>query len=65
MSIAITALRGEYLDTRNFRFSRNQRDAGIEHLTWEGRMKPIRPLSVDIAVGLGVISAAATALMFI
>jgi len=51
----ITALSGEYLDTRTFRYARNQRDAGIEHLQWESRMKPLRPLSYDIAIGAGAL----------
>jgi hypothetical protein len=31
-------------DPRDFRYSRTQRDAGIEHLEWEDRIKPIRPI---------------------
>ena len=45
MNTAISALSGQYLDTRSFRYARNQRDAGIEHLQWEDRVKPLRPLS--------------------
>ncbi len=65
MSSAITALRGEYLDTRNFRFSRNQRDAGIEHLQWEDRIKPLRPIYQDVLIGAGLVSLAAGAMFFV
>jgi hypothetical protein len=65
MNSAITALSGEYLDTRTFRYARNQRDAGIEHLQWEGRMKPLRPLSYDIALGLGALAVGMTAMFMI
>jgi hypothetical protein len=53
MSSPITALRGEYLDPSAFRFARNQREAGIEHLEWEGRIKPLRPICNDIVLALG------------
>jgi hypothetical protein len=65
MNGSITALRGEYLDTKAFRFSRNQRDAGIEHLEWEGRIKPLRPLFHDFAFGLGALVAAGIAIALI
>lgn len=31
-------------DPRDWRFSRTQREAGIEHLKWEARIRPVRPL---------------------
>jgi hypothetical protein len=65
MTTTICALSGEYLDTKAFRFARNQRDAGIEHLEWESRLKPLRPWSHDIALGLGVAMAAAAAAFFV
>ena len=65
MTTAITALSGEYLDTKAFRFARNQRDAGIEHLEWESRLKPLRPWSRDIAFGLGGVALVAAAAFLI
>jgi hypothetical protein len=65
MNTAISALSGQYLDTRSFRYARNQRDAGIEHLQWEDRIKPLRPLSYDIALALGAVCAGITALFMI
>jgi hypothetical protein len=62
MNSAITAMSGQYLDMRSFRYARNQRDAGIEHLQWEDRVKPLRPLSYDIALGLGAAFAGLAAL---
>ena len=63
MHSAITALNGEYLDLRTFRYARNQRDAGIEHMEWEERMKPLRPLAYDVAIGAGALAAALTAFL--
>ena len=60
----ITAVRGQYLDPNDLRFARNQREAGIEHLEWEDRIKPLRPIAYDIALGLGVVSAVAAACVF-
>jgi hypothetical protein len=54
-------LYGQYLNPRDFRFSRNQDEAGIAHLQWERRLKPLRPLSRDIAMGIGVVSTIAAA----
>ncbi|HEY8698100.1 MAG TPA: hypothetical protein VIM02_10805 [Rhizomicrobium sp.] len=65
MTTAIIAQRGEYLDIRNLRFSRNQRDAGIEHLEWENRIKPLRPISYDIALGLCLTLLAASTMLFL
>ena len=65
MSSAIIAQRGEYLDIRNLRFSRNQRDAGIEHLEWENRIKPLRPLSHDLVLAACVLMLAASTMLFI
>lgn len=65
MSTAITALSGEYLDTRTFRYARTQRDAGIEYQQWEDRLKPLRPLSIDIAIGAAAIAAGVAAVLFV
>lgn len=35
---------------RDYRFARTQREAGIENLEWEGRIKPMRPLLFWLAV---------------
>lgn len=59
----IPAVSGEYLDPRSLRFARTQREAGIEHLEWEGRIKPLRPLSHDVVVGLGLVVTAAACLL--
>ncbi|MGH6872662.1 MAG: hypothetical protein ACREHE_14265 [Rhizomicrobium sp.] len=64
MNTAISALSGEYLDNRAFRYARNQRDAGIEYLEWEERLKPLRPLSIDIAIGAAAIAAGVAAVLF-
>jgi len=42
---------------RDWRFHRTQREAGIEHHEWEGRIKPVRP------VWFFVISAACWAIL--
>jgi hypothetical protein len=64
MNTPILAIRGQYLDPNDLRFARNQREAGIEHLEWEDRIKPLRPIAYDIALGLGVVSAVAAACVF-
>ena len=64
MNSPILAIRGQYLDPNDLRFARNQREAGIEHLEWEDRIKPLRPIAYDIALGLGVVSAVAAACVF-
>ena len=44
------------LDPRDFRFARTQREAGIEHLEWEERIKPIRPIwAFAIAAGCWIV----------
>jgi hypothetical protein len=35
----------------NYRFARTQREAGIENLEWEERLKPLRPWLYWLAVG--------------
>ena len=64
MTTAITALSGEYLDTRTFRYARTQRDAGIEYQPWEERLKPLRPLSVDIAIAAAAVIAGVATFVF-
>jgi hypothetical protein len=45
----ITALSGgEYLDPNFFRVSHSQREAGIDQLEWEERIKPLRSLLSSI-----------------
>jgi hypothetical protein len=63
MSTPVMAMHSEYLDPKAFRFARNQREAGIEHLQWEERIKPLRPLSHDIAAGICVVAVAAACLL--
>jgi hypothetical protein len=64
MNTPILAIRGQYLDPNDLRFARNPREAGIEHLQWEDRIKPLRPIAYDIAFGLSVVSAVAAACVF-
>jgi|HubBroStandDraft_1064217.scaffolds.fasta_scaffold422451_2 hypothetical protein len=64
MNTPILAIRGQYLDPNDLRFARNQREAGIEHLEWEERIRPLRPIAYDIALGLGVASAVAAVCVF-
>jgi hypothetical protein len=40
---------------------RNQREAGIDHLEWEGRIRPMRPLIDDV----GYVAGTAFALLFV
>jgi hypothetical protein len=61
----VAALYSEYLTPKMFRFSRNQMEAGISHLPWEARLRPLRPLSQDIAVGIGVVSMFAAVCLFV
>jgi len=65
MSIQIAAQCGAYLNSRDLRFPRNQEEAGISHLQWEGRLKPLRPMSHDVAMGIGVFSTIAVACLFL
>ena len=49
-------------DPHDFRYCRNQREAGIEHLEWEDRIKPIRPIWLfAMSAGCWVILGLATA----
>lgn len=49
-------------DPHDFRYCRNQREAGIEHLEWEDRIKPIRPVWLfAMSAGCWVILGLATA----
>lgn len=61
----IVALSGEYLSPKTFRFSRTQDEAGIAYLPWEHRLKPLRPLSRDIAFGVGLASTIAVAVLLV
>ena len=64
MSSPILALKGQYLDLNDFRFARNQREAGIEHLEWEDRVRPMRPISYDVVLASGIIVALVVLCMF-
>ena len=52
MAITITASNGQYLNHHTFRFARTQKEAGLEWFDWEHRLKPLRPLSHDLALGV-------------
>jgi hypothetical protein len=47
----------QYVQTGALRFARNQREAGIEHLEWESRIRPLRPLVYDVALATGLVMA--------
>ena len=64
MNTPILAIRSQYVDPNDLRFARNQREAGIEHLEWEERIRPLRPIAYDIALGLSVASAVAAVCVF-
>jgi hypothetical protein len=62
MSSTVSASSGHYSNRHTLRFSRTQREAGLEWFDWENRL---RPLSHDIAnIAIGVIAAAAIVLGF-
>lgn len=44
----------DYFDPKSLRLSRNQREAGIEHLEWADRVRPLRPLTHDIGFGVSI-----------
>jgi hypothetical protein len=56
-SSPIIAMGSQYLDPNELRFARNQREAGIEHLEWEERIRPLRPISYDVVLASGLIFA--------
>ena len=64
MSNTVLAMGSQYTDCRAMRFARNQREAGIENLEWEGRMRPLRPLMPDVALASGLVFAFVTAVSF-
>jgi hypothetical protein len=51
----------DYFNPKFNRMPRNQREAGIDHLEWERRMRPLRPLTDDI----GYVAGSAFALLFV
>ena len=58
MSSSPLVMSRDYFNPKFLRLPRNQREAGIDHLEWEERVRPLRPLTYDIgfcvsiAVGL-------------
>jgi hypothetical protein len=58
-------LRGEYFDPQTFRIARTQREAGIDQFGWESRIRPLRPLSYDIGLGIGAVMAIGAACFLI
>jgi hypothetical protein len=61
----ILLIGSQYTGPKAPRFARNQAEAGIAHLPWESRLKPMRPLARDIALTIGVASTiAAAAVLF-
>jgi hypothetical protein len=64
VSRPIAALSGEYLDPKVFRVSRSQKEAGIGHLEWEERVKPLRSWSSGVLASTIVTSSIVVALLF-
>ena len=52
-SSPILAMGSQYLDPNSLRFARTQREAKIEHLEWESRIRPLRPIYHDVALAGG------------
>ena len=61
MSNTVLAMGSQYVDYKAMRFARNQREAGIEHLEWEGRIRPLRPIMNDVMLASGLLFAVVTA----
>jgi hypothetical protein len=53
----VFSIGSQYNGTNALRFARNQREAGIEHLEWENRIRPLRPLVYDVALATGLVMA--------
>ena len=43
----------DYFNHKFLHMPRNQREAGIDHLEWEDRIKPMRPLTADLGIAVG------------
>jgi hypothetical protein len=54
MATPVGALNGQYLDPDLFCIARTQREARIESLDWEYRLRRLRSISQDIGVGIRV-----------
>ena len=65
MTTQAIALNSGYVNHKSLRFSRTQMEAGIAHLPWDKRLKPPRPLSYHMALGVGVASTIAVACLLI
>jgi hypothetical protein len=65
MANHIRALNGEYLNHHTFRIARTQREAGLDWFGWESRLKPLRPISYDVAAGVGVVASVGLLLLLI
>jgi len=65
MANHICALNGEYLNHHTFRIARTQREAGLDRLGWEGRLKPLRSISHDVAAGIGVVASVGLVLLLL
>jgi hypothetical protein len=61
-STPIMAMGSQYVDPNALRFARNQREAGIEHLEWEGRIRPLRPIFYDVVLAGGIMIGLSVAL---
>jgi hypothetical protein len=51
------------MNHHTFRFARTQKEVGLEWFDWEHRLKPLRPLSHDLALGAMAIAAIVTAFL--
>jgi hypothetical protein len=64
VSRPIAALSGEYLDPKVFRVSHSQKEAGIDHLEWEKRTRPLRSWSSGVLAPTIVTFTIVAALLF-
>ena len=59
-----SALSGEYLNPQTFRIAHAQREAGIDTLVWEDRVRLSQPTYHDICLALGAVATLGTACLF-
>ncbi len=65
MSSPVSALNGEYLDPKNFRLPRTQREAGIDHLQWAHRIGPLHSWLHDVFAPTMIVCTIVAASLFL
>ncbi len=65
MSAHHLVLSRDYYNPKFLRLPRNQREAGIDHMEWEDRLKPLRPLAVDVGVAVSAMLMLAGGLVYL